>query len=1437
VLYSTGNDIKLENDARHTGAISSAKKVEIKNAATSTYADVSGVQIGELCGVPQNVEPIIDFRFDELSWNGSPNEVIDSSVNSNNGTAVGGVTTAVGKICSAADIPSNTSASIFEAVDTGVDLDTIIGSSGTISLWYKADSAWNSGADKRLFDATDGDKYFFAEIGSDGRVKFFFEDGSDGDYQRTTDNTFSVGAGVWKHLTFVWDVANITAKIFVDGVEQGVSGENGNTTALSGYATLYFGDNRNASYFTGESSADGLIDEALVFDSVVSSAQIQTIFTNQDAGNNYDGSARSCPPPPPLACDSGLLNAVGIRIDNAGNNPQISTTTEALNIHAAWLNAGSPSSGLIGGGAYNVAASGSSNVDRIDFGGDAHDFSGTLPYPGASAGVDGSDFLVHTSGTLGLPAGDYTIYVESDDGFSFIMNTLSGDAVSFNKFGNSNSSANNELRFETPTSNTNSGGSFTLTQDSLFDIAAIFFERGGGDYLEISIANDIRTNAAPSGYEILRDGAINGAVTFGACPAPTPLLEYRFEEFVWDGSSGEVLDSTGNDYNAQVISNSAPETASPALTGNPGTCGYASQNNGSIRVTGLPLDTTTEGVKTTVTFWMNWDGTNNIMPIGWDKHDIWIIDGSIGFNTGANDLYGMSSDGLANRWLHIAVEFTNGSVTSNRIHINGEEQVLTQRRGSPRNADAYVRAQMRVGGWSVNSRYTFNGQLDEFRVYETALSTSQVATIMAETHVCAEPAVHHYEIIHDGQGLTCDTETVTLRACEDASCSTLSTQPVTLDFLADGAVKSSPTFTGSTTVSFNNTDVETITFSIANTSITASNPLVCDDSSSNSCDMVFTNAGFRFLYGAGNSTTLPNQISGAVFAETLKLQAVQDTNGVCTGLFIGDKSIDLSQENVEPGGTNGLSFTIDGNTIAKHSSVTSTALNFGSDSIASIPTPLYNDAGQIRLKANYEIGGVVLSGSSNAFWVSPAELVASATLGSTNLDGATATASTTHAAGENFSLSVRATNSLGVTTPNYSPGQIQFMFARTGPTLSDSVDGNLTYGAASVLASSISPAFQNVTLSNFSSGVSTYNAAQYSEVGLLNLDVRDSNYGNSSIVISADAINIGRFIPQHFTQIVVDNGLFSVTCNTSTTFAAYSGQKDEASNSIGAITYLSNPILAITAYNKQGTITQNYYEDSQGSTNDYMQLSASGISITTPTIDQIAVGVDSNKLLLTANMNTGTLSQTNLTALSSGVALPKGVLHYKLSDADHFFYNRSANALVAPFTSDIDFSIATIIDADNVAVTTTVEASPTGVEIRFGRLLLENSFGPETSNFPQQMQIEHFDGTNFVATSDENCASYDAGKISLTNISLNPALTSVLGGTGIFVNGKTQAIELQAPGSGNQGQIGVLYDAYDWFRYDWDDDGAYDDSPEAIATFGIYRGNDRTTHWREVFND
>jgi hypothetical protein len=54
--------------------------------------------------------------------------------------------------------------------------------------------------------------------------------------------------------------------------------------------------------------------------------------------------------------------------------------------------------------------------------------------------------------------------------------------------------------------------------------------------------------------------------------------------------------------------------------------------------------------------------------------------------------------------------------------------------------------------------------------------------------------VHHFQISHDGNGATCVAESVTIKACADANCSTLVNSTISLNFQADGVTKSSPSF-------------------------------------------------------------------------------------------------------------------------------------------------------------------------------------------------------------------------------------------------------------------------------------------------------------------------------------------------------------------------------------------------------------------------------------------------------------------------------------------------------------------------------------------------------------------------------------------------------------------------------------------------------------------
>jgi len=101
------------------------------------------------------------------------------------------------------------------------------------------------------------------------------------------------------------------------------------------------------------------------------------------------------------------------------------------------------------------------------------------------------------------------------------------------------------------------------------------------------------------------------------------------------------------------------------------------------------------------------------------------------------------------------------------------------------------------------------------------------------------PSVDHYEITHDAIGSNCASESVTIKACADTACSSLYTSPTSLNFQADGVTKSTPSFTGSTIITFDHTVAETMTLSVDSPSVSPNNALVCKDGVGSSCDIVF----------------------------------------------------------------------------------------------------------------------------------------------------------------------------------------------------------------------------------------------------------------------------------------------------------------------------------------------------------------------------------------------------------------------------------------------------------------------------------------------------------------------------------------------------------------------------------------------------------------------
>lgn len=230
---------------------------------------------------------------------------------------------------------------------------------------------------------------------------------------------------------------------------------------------------------------------------------------------------------------------------------------------------------------------------------------------------------------------------------------------------------------------------------------------------------------------------------------PVAVAEYRFDDLGWC-SPASALDTVGG-HNGTLIGGVTWQD-SPVSGGKPVNGAAAGIYGGAIDITGLPLDTTA-GYQNSISFWMYWDGTPGVMPLGFGLHDLWLSSSSFGFNSFNSDIFGISWAGLANGWHHVAVVFTNGNLTANKMWIDGVAQTLTQRAGTPNNGNAVVNSHMRLSGVWGSGGYRFSGMLDRVRVYTGTLNQTQVDADRAASNpavVCPPPPpptlVTHYRL-------------------------------------------------------------------------------------------------------------------------------------------------------------------------------------------------------------------------------------------------------------------------------------------------------------------------------------------------------------------------------------------------------------------------------------------------------------------------------------------------------------------------------------------------------------------------------------------------------------------------------------------------------------------------------------------------------------------
>ncbi len=1062
-------------------------------------------------------------------------------------------------------------------------------------------------------------------------------------------------------------------------------------------------------------------------------------------------------------------------------------------------------SGLRGSYFPNMTLTGTP-VQRID---GPLDFDWGNGTPGV-AGIGADNFSVRWEGFVMPPvSGSYTFRTRSDDGVRLYVD---GNLVIDN------------WTDHAPTDN--DSAPIALNAGQRYPVVMEYYENGGGAVAQLSWSGP-----DTGGFQFIPRSALSHF-----CGAPRPSAFYTLDQASWAGA-GDVIDSSGNGFNGTAMGGAVPVFAR--------VCNGVQLNASShyIQVPGLSglLNATAS-----LAFWIRTTQTGN--DTGWlapgvsgvelsgGGDDIfwgWLdASGRIGLSVG--DTYTTKSTVPVNdgNWRHVVL--TRDHVAGQyRIYIDGvlnvSGAIATGVIGTPFSSIGRIED---TGG---TPEY-LDGQLDEVRIYDRVLTDAEVVAVRDLTRTC-ENSVHHIRLDHDGIGLTCAPESVTVRACIDATCSGTFAGAVSTTLSPAGWVGGDTiNFSGgTTTVQLRRTVPGVVTLGAGTTAPAPLSSTLCFNGLTQTCDLDFRDTGF--LFG-----TIPVQTAGTASA-THTLQAVRtDTQtGTCSGLFTGNvPNIELGFECVNPGTcqsgqlvtfNNNGSGTLAANNAGNVNSWTTRTVTFGADSTASFSFS-YPDVGQLRLHARHNIegSGNYMSGASGNFVVRPAGFTVSGIQRTAdafaNPAAADATGPVFIRAGENMRLTVTAVNAQGNATPNYGK-----------ETPAEGVRLNATLAPGLGLSSE--PALGNSLIagSAFNAGSATVNDVSWSEVGIIRItpQVGDGDYLGAGNVSGTATGDIGRFIPHHF-AVSANAPIFATAC-TAGGFT-YVGQPFNYGPGL-------EPVLTVAARNLAGGTTQNYRGTSPA-TQAFFRISNGTLTgkvytAATGTLD--ISGVPGTDPVITDNGN-GTATLTF--ASGSGLAFTRG-------------------SPVAPFDAEISLAI-NVIDADGVAYPTNParfgQANPgegipfsTGKALRFGRLQLTGASGSQALPLRVPFEAQYWTGTFFATNTLDSCTAVATNNVGMGNYigNLNSGETSVISVTPLS-SGRA-AIVLSAPGAGNNGSVDLAINLGDggaaaacpafapgtgsagnlpWLRSQWCG-SSFDRDPAARARFGIRSGADERIFMRENY--
>ncbi|MGI2170295.1 DUF6701 domain-containing protein [Shewanella sp. MF05960] len=891
-------------------------------------------------------------------------------------------------------------------------------------------------------------------------------------------------------------------------------------------------------------------------------------------------------------------------------------------------------------------------------------------------------------------------------------------------------------------------------------------------------------------------------------PAANNLVEIEFDYFAWSSQSG-----TGADGIAIILSD-ASITPQPGSFG--GALGYAPRNNGTPGFAGgwlgIALDeygnfsSPNEGKNegpgrraqavairgSANTSYRYLTGTEaNISPK---------IDVRSTSSAQPNHKYKIIIDSRVSGTAIVSVlrDATNNGITDNYETLIEPFDALSFSGQAPVPEDFYLSITGSTGGSNNNH------EMDNFKV--CALKSREVGQ-----------QIHHFEFDYTSSPLTCKAEAMTVKACKNAACD-LFTDPVQAELSLDpntngswyvNAAKTNLVQfnSGIATVALRNNVITPITIGVKSSvpsTIAGSNTLCRSGSSalnSASCKFSFADSGFIFDV----PDKLANKSTGNIAISAVKKS---DETLQCIPTFANTtKNVSFWSTHIEPvTPIIGSSVTVNNTTVGKQSSAaTSIALAFDATGKANIDVN-YPDAGKMQLDAKYtgsgDEAGLVMLGSDQfvsfpvGLCVAPKDSTAECSAGNSSCNRY-------KKAGESFDLVIQgkawqvdgdANYCDNLNTPNYVHSNIVLSHQLVSP-------------SGGVLGAVGSSQYNHVAEATNTNTV----AQSVSEVGVFKFSANPpSSYLGSSFydIPLAASPNIGRFVPDRFT---VTSSSVIPSC--------------------GSFTYMDQPFgltLTLSAYNTGSYITQNY----QG---DFAKASASLVG------ENLNDGVDLSSRLSTLPINA---SSWSLGEASVDVDYKANFSRLAASGVDGPFSQLAIGVQVADNDGNVSFVASPDMRADTNSVcsdSSNCNATLLSTQdFRHGRVVMDNTFGPETEILRMPTYAQYWNGTGWITNINDSCSQVidplDGAEIYAPLLTTGQSVTRSDAGS-LVSNGQLTLLWKNTGSVPYRGQVTAPLQVDNWLKWYWNWDEAsptalYD--PRASAFFGRYRGHDRIIYWREV---